>query len=44
MGMVIYDTGAAGSTFGSMPTGGFDINTNVQATLKGSALHDQCER
>jgi hypothetical protein len=36
--MVVYDTGAAGSTFGSMPTGGFDINTNVQATLKGSTL------
>ena len=37
-GMVVYDTGPAGSTFGSNPTGGFDINTNVQVTLKGSTL------
>ncbi len=37
-GMVVYDTGPAGSTFGSNPTGGFDINTNVRATLQGSTL------
>jgi hypothetical protein len=32
MGMVVYDSPAAGST----STGGFDINTNVSITLKGS--------
>lgn len=36
LGMVVYDTGPAGSTFGNNPTGGFDINTNVSATLSGS--------
>jgi hypothetical protein len=35
-GMVVYDTGPAGSTLGNNPTGGFDINTNVQVTLQGS--------
>jgi Flp pilus assembly protein TadG len=36
MGMVVYDTGPAGATYGSNATGGFDISTNVRATLKGS--------
>ncbi len=37
-GMVIYDTGVAGSTLNNNPTGGFDITTNVQATLRGATL------
>lgn len=35
-GMVVYDTGPAGSSLGHNPSGGFDINTNVQVTLQGS--------
>jgi hypothetical protein len=38
MGMVVYDTGPAGATYGSNPTGGFDISTNVRITLTGSTL------
>jgi hypothetical protein len=37
-GMVVYDTGPAGSTTGNNPSGGFDIDTNVNVTLKGSTL------
>lgn len=35
-GMVVFDTGPAGSTAGSNPAGGFSIDTNVSVTLKGS--------
>jgi Flp pilus assembly protein TadG len=38
MGMVVYDTGPSGAPYGSNPTGGFDISTNVRATLKGGSL------
>jgi hypothetical protein len=37
-GMVVYDTGPAGSTPGNDPTGGFVIDTNVNATLQGATL------
>jgi len=37
-GMVVYDSGPAGNTLGNNPTGGFTIDTGVQATLKGSTL------
>jgi hypothetical protein len=37
-GMVVYDTGPAGSVPGSNPSGGFDINTNVQVGIQGSTL------
>lgn len=38
MGMVVYDTGPTGSSYGSNPAGGFDINTGVRVTLTGSTL------
>jgi Flp pilus assembly protein TadG len=37
-GMLVYDSGPAGSSFGNNRTGGFDINTNVSATLLGPTL------
>ena len=37
-GMVVFDTGPAGSTLGNNPSGGFTIDTKVQITLKGSTL------
>jgi hypothetical protein len=37
-GMVVYDTGPAGSALNNNPTGGFDISTNVQVTVQGSTL------
>jgi hypothetical protein len=38
MGMVVYDTGPAGSSTGNNPTGGFDIDTNVNVTLTGATV------
>jgi hypothetical protein len=35
-GMVVYDTGPAGSVLNSDPTGGFTIDTNVRASLLGA--------
>jgi Putative Flp pilus-assembly TadE/G-like len=35
-GMVVYDTGPAGSVLGTNPSGGFDISTGVQVTLRGA--------
>jgi hypothetical protein len=35
-GMVIYNTGPAGSTPGHNPAGSFNIDTNVTATLQGA--------
>jgi hypothetical protein len=40
-GMLVYDTGNCGGTpcvLNSNPTGGFQIDTNVQASLKGPTL------
>jgi hypothetical protein len=41
MGMVVYDTGNCGATpcaLNSNTTGGFDVNTGVNATLQGATL------
>ena len=35
-GMVVYDTGPAGATYGSNSTGGFDISTIVNKLKPGS--------
>lgn len=37
-GMVVYDTGPSGSTLGNDPTGGFNIDTGVAATLQGATI------
>jgi hypothetical protein len=37
-GMVVYDTGPTGSLLNSNPSGGFTIDTGVQATLRGATL------
>jgi hypothetical protein len=35
-GMVVYDTGPAGSTPGNDPTGGFNLSTGINVTLQGA--------
>lgn len=37
-GMLIYDTGPAGSTTGSNPSGGFNIGTKAQIVFQGPTL------
>jgi hypothetical protein len=37
-GMVIYDTGPAGSTLNNNPSGGFTIDTNVNVAFQGASL------